>query len=48
MSATTICGESKYLGSGQKRTRVPLSRGPAVPIFFSGSLTLPLSANTSR
>ena len=48
MSATTICGESKYFGSGQNRTRVPLSRGPAVPILFSGSLTLPLSANTSR
>ena len=48
MSAATICGESKYFASGQKRTRVPLSRGPTVPIFLSGSLTLPLSANTRR
>ena len=47
-SAATIFGESKYFGSGQKRTRVPVSRGPAVPTFFSGSFTLPLSANTMR
>ena len=30
MSAATICGESKYFGSGQKRTRVPVSRGADV------------------
>ena len=48
MSAVTILGVSKYLGSGQKRMRVPDSRGAAGPIFFSGSFTLPLSANTSR
>ena len=48
MSAGTIFGESKYFASGQKRTRVPLSRGPALPVFFSGSFTWPLRPNTMR
>ena len=39
--ARLIFGESKYFGSGEMRTVVPVVRGPQSPMRVSGSVTKP-------